>query len=248
MKLRTVIVEDELPSLNRLQELLAEIENIELVGSACDGERAVQLINEVKPDLAFLDVQLPVFTSFEVLHRLSHRPSIILVTAYDQYAIQAFEENAVDYLLKPTSPERLRKAIARVTRIKRHFDRELLEALQSALEKKQYLHRFSVKIGDEILFVPAHDVYYFHAEEKYVFVNTFNQEHIIDLTLKALETGLDPGEFLRIHKSVIVAIDKINRVKRSLVGKFKVQLNNSAKSSFEIGRGFLSSVRERLNF
>lgn len=248
MKLKTVIVEDELPSLNRLRELLAAFDNIDIVGTARDGEQGVKMINDIKPDLAFLDVQLPVFTAFDVLERLEHRPGIIFVTAYDQYAIRAFEENAIDYLLKPTTPDRLKKAIDKVAQKRQTIDRGLLEILKHALEDKHYLNRFSIKIGDEVLFVPAADVCYFHAREKYVFLNTHNQEHIIDLTLKVLESRLDPNHFLRIHKSVIIAIDKIRRVKKSFSGRFKVQLNNASKSSFEIGRTFLAGVRERLDF
>ena len=106
MKLKTVIVEDELPSLNRLRELLAAFDNIDIVGTARDGEQGVKMINDIKPDLAFLDVQLPVFTAFDVLERLEHRPGIIFVTAYDQYAVRAFEVHALDYLLKPFDQER----------------------------------------------------------------------------------------------------------------------------------------------
>lgn len=248
MKLRTVIVEDELPSLQRLKELLANFDNIEVIGCAHDGQQAVEMIDGLKPNLAFLDIQLPVFTSFEVLKRLHHRPNIIFVTAYDQYAIKAFEENAVDYLLKPTTPERLQRAIDKVVRLNRPVDQDLLEVLRNALEQGRHPERFSVKIGDEIIFIPASDIYFFRAQEKYVFLNTFDREHIIDLTLKELDVRLNPDNFLRIHKSTIIAIDKISRVRRSFSGKFKVQLLDSKRSSFEIGRTFLTGVRERLKF
>lgn len=247
MTLRTVIVEDELPSLNRLKELLENIDHIELVGCAQDGEEAVKLINETKPDLALLDIQLPVFTSFEVLNRLKHRPNIIFITAYDQYAIKAFEENAVDYLLKPTSADRLTKAIKRVDQNKNN-NLDLVSILKDALKDDSFSDRFSIKLGDQIIFVHEDEVLYFHAEDKYVFLNTENDKYIVDLTLKDLTLKLDPEKFLRTHKSYIIAIDKIKRIKRTFPGKYKIQLAGASNVTLEIGRTFLPDVRNRLEF
>ncbi len=247
MTLRTVIVEDELPSLNRLKELLENIDHIELVGCAQDGEEAVKLINTTKPDLALLDIQLPVFTSFEVLNRLKHRPNIIFITAYDQYAIKAFEENAVDYLLKPTSADRLTKAIKRVDQNKNN-NLDLVSILKNALKDESFSDRFSIKLGDQIIFVHEDEVLYFHAEDKYVFLNTENNKYILDLTLKDLTLKLDPEKFLRTHKSYIIAIDKIKRIKRTFPGKYKIQLAGASNVTLEIGRTFLPDVRNRLEF
>lgn len=248
MKLRTIIVEDEQPSRDRLKTLLAAFPEIDLIGEAGDGQEAVAVIDQLKPDLAFLDIQLPVFTSFEVLARIRHRPSVIFVTAYDQYAIKAFDENAVDYLLKPTKPERLQKAIQRVTEAAQKVDDRLVQVLKAALTHKQHPDRFTVKLGEEIIFVSAAEVYWFHASDKYVFLHTHDREYIIDLTLKKLEDELDPQVFLRIHKSVIVALDKIARVRRGFPGRFKVQMTDARKSSFEIGRTYLAQVRAKLGF
>lgn len=247
MKLRTVIIEDELPSLNRLKALLENIEEIALVGCAQDGEKAIELIDKEKPDLAFLDVQLPVFTSFEVLKKLEYQPNIIFVTAYDQYAIKAFEENAVDYLLKPTSVERLRKAIGRVEK-KQASGLDLLAVLKSALKNESFLDRISIRIGDQIIFVQEDEIYFFHAEEKYVYLNTSNNKYIVDLTLRELTLKLDPEKFLRTHKSYIVSVNKIERIKRTFPGKYKIQLTGTSSVALEIGRTFLPEVRSRLEF
>ncbi len=248
MIIRTIIVEDETPSLERLKSLLQEFDEIEIVGQAQDGPAAVKLINDSKPDLAFLDIQLPVYSSFEVLVKIEHKPTVIFITAYDEYAIKAFEENAIDYLLKPTDSQRLARAIEKVRQLNRPADEKLFTILKSIVKPIKYLDRFSVKIGDEILFIPAEDVYWFQAEDKYIFLHTAAREFIYDSTLKDLEKALNPEQFIRIHKSTIVAIDKIHKMKRTFAGKFKVQLKDAKKSGFEIGRTFVNATRERLRF
>lgn len=247
MPLKIVIIEDEKPSRERLKSLLAGIAEIELVGEAENGPDGVKLIDALKPDLAFLDIQLPVFTSFEILQKIRHQPHVVFITAYDEYAIKAFEANAVDYLLKPTTKERLVQAIERV-RQRTQPNQDILNTIQSILKKNQFRERFTVKFGNEILFIPTEDIFWFNAEDKYVFLHTYDKKYLIEDTLKNLETCLNPDSFLRIHKSVIVNIHKFHRIKRSFTGQFQVQLTDSKKSTFDIGRTFLAGVRERLDF
>jgi two-component system LytT family response regulator len=248
MPLKTVIIEDEAPARERLKSLLSAFEDIDLVGEASDGPDGVVLIDDLKPDLAFLDIQLPVFTGFEVLEKIRHHPLIVFITAFDDYAIKAFEANAVDYLLKPTTPERLREAIDRVLRRPPQALDMLLGALKSALQKPAYQERFPVKIGNEILFIPAEDVCWFHADDKYVFLHTAQEEYLLEISLKNLESRLNPESFIRIHKSVIINNKKMVRIKRDFSGRYKVQLNDLKQSAFEIGRTYLTMVRERLGF
>ena len=248
MKLRTVIVEDEQPSLQRMKDLLAGFGEIELVGTAQDGQEAVELIDRLEPDLAFLDIQLPVFTSFEVLDRIRHRPQVIFVTAYDEYAIRAFEENAIDYLMKPTTHDKINRAIARIRENQLVLDANLISSLKHALQPKRFCERYSVRVGDEILFIPSDEVYWFHAADKYIFLHTFDKEYILDTSLKRLEKELDPDVFVRIHKSTIVSIKMVNRIKRGITGNFKIQLNDARKTSFEIGRTYLPVVKDKLDF
>lgn len=247
MALRTIIVEDERPSLERLKSMLEDFPDIDLIGEAEDGQSAVDLINEEKPDLTFLDIHLPVFSSFEILERLQFIPHIIFVTAYDQYAVDAFEKNAVDYLLKPTSSERLARAIEKVKKAQSNVNDSVLDILRSAVERPVQHDRFCIKVGDEILFLSAKDVFFFKAEDKYVFLHTFNKNYIYDATLKELQASLD-SNFLRIHKSSIIATDKIHKIKKSFSGKFLVQLMDQKKSQHEIGRSYLSGVRKQLGF
>ena len=247
MPLRTVIVEDEAPSRERLKSLLSEFDNIELIGEAQDGPDGVKLIDKLKPDLAFLDIQLPVFTSIELLQKIKHHPFIIFITAYDKYAIDAFEANAVDYLLKPTTKERLQEAIRRVQQ-RHHKFQDIISAMETILDKTRFRQRFTVKIGNEILFIPTEDIVWFHADDKYVFIHTSDQKYLIDETLKNLGECLEPDLFIRIHKSVIINAKKINRIKKKLNGQYVVQLNDLRKSTFNIGRTYFAEAREKLQF
>jgi len=246
LPLRAIIVEDEPHSLSRLRFLLADIEDLTIVGTAENGEAAIRLIDELKPDLAFLDIQLPGMTGFDVLARCRHRPAVIFVTAFNQYAVKAFEENALDYLLKPTSKERLQKAVARVRQSRLPPDPKLLEAIAQLLARNRPGRVFSVKNKDEILLIPENDVYYFKAEDKYVFLNTAERSFFYEATLRELEAMLDPDLFARIHKSCIVAVGKIKKLQKYFLGDYILELDNAKKTRLRIGRAYLKSLKEKL--
>lgn len=246
MTIKTILVEDERHSLERLKSLLEDFSGIDIVGEAMDGETAVALINERVPDLVFLDIQLPVYNGFEVLERLVVRPQVVFVTSYNQYAIKAFEENAVDYILKPTSKERLEKSIRRVSEGITP-DADLVALLKSRIFP-EYLHRFAVKLKDEITIIPAEDVFYFRAQDRYVFLGTAGTEFIYDATLKQLEVSLDPKQFIRISRSVIVAIDKIDKLSKWFFSEYNLTLKDNKKTVFKVGRTYLPRLREKLKF
>ncbi len=248
MILRIVIVEDEPHARERLRDLLAVINGVEVIGEAGDGARAVEVIDRLQPDLVLLDIEMPGFSGLEVLQRLRHRPWVIFTTAYDQYAVPAFEANAVDYLLKPFTAERLGQALERVRQRGRFINENLLEELQRRLQPRQYLHHFVVKHEEEILLVPEDDVFFFLAEDKYVFLYTAKRRFFYDATLKELESRLDPERFLRIHKSTIVAVKQVQKLKRSLVGDFQVVFGDDKATTLRVGRSFLAAVRSHLGF
>ena len=247
MKLKTIIIEDELHSLERLKTLLANFNQIEIIGEAMDGESAINIINNMKPDLIFIDIELPEFNGFQVLEKLNHRPSVIFVTSYNQYAIKAFEENAIDYILKPTSKERLEKSIKRVTEGKNIDNDKILQLLENKIFRN-YQERFTIKIGDEILLIPQEKVYYFKAESRYVFLGSLEKEYIYDSTLKELSDILDPQKFIRASKSYIVAIDKIEKFSKWFLGDYVIKLKDKKKTSVKIGRKFLPDLREKFKF
>lgn len=248
MIIRTVIVEDEHPAMERMKNLLTRFPEIEIIGEAEDGKSAVKLISDLKPELVFLDIRLPELSGFQVLEKVTHHPKIIFVTAYDEYAIKAFEENAVDYLLKPTSEERIKKAIEKVKSMKDKIEPQLLSLLKSMIEKDKYPDHFSVKVKDEILLIPADSAYWFHSSDKYVFLKTFDAEYFLDFTLKKLEEILDPEKFLRIHKSVIISAARIDKLKKHFTGKYSIIMTDDKKTSLEIGRTYLPQLKEKFNF
>lgn len=256
MKIKVIIAEDEVHSLQRLKTLLAKyIDTIEIIGEAVDGQSAVEMINEKKPDLIFLDIQMPVLTGFEVISKLTYQPSIIFVTAYDNYAVEAFESNGIDYLLKPTSQERLDKTIER---IKALFMKEkgavlnpqIMDLLSKLGDKtsKKYLKKFTVKDGDDILLLPESEICYFKTEDKYLFLCTYGREYIYNSTLKELIEELDEAVFIRIHKSFIININRIFRIKKNLFRDYCIEIDDDRKNELKIGRNYMANVKKILRF
>ena len=246
MKIKAFITEDEPHSLERLKELLQDFPDLTVVGEAMDGISAVKLINEMKPDLVFMDIQMPGATGFEVLDQIHYDPMIVFVTAFDKYAIRAFEKNAVDYILKPTSKERLTKAVKKV--IEKNYkisDMDLIR-LKQTLREKDYLFRFIVKVKDEILIFPEEDVYYFKAEDKYIFLYTKDKHFFFDMSLKELEKNLNPHKFCRIHKSAIVAIDKIKKIKKWFHSDYILELKDQQDSRLKVSRNYKAALLEKL--
>ena len=248
MPIRTVIVEVEQHSRERLAKLLAAFDDVEIVAEVADGQSAVTAIDRLKPDVVFLDIQLPELSGFEVLEKAAHRPAVVFVTAYDQYALKAFDENAADYLLKPISESRLARAVERVRAGRRPFDDALVKLLREAVRSPRFPERLAVRQRDTILLVPVNEICWMSAEDRYIVLHTAQQEYLYDGALKELEAQLDPARFCRIHRSVIVAQDKIAKIVRSLGGRYSVKMADRKRLSLAIGRAYLPQVRERLRF
>ncbi|HOO75498.1 MAG: response regulator transcription factor [Thermotogae bacterium] len=248
MTIKSFIVEDEPHSLSRLKTLLLNFDEIDVIGEAGDGDTAVQKINELKPDLLFLDINIPGKNGLELLQFLSYEPMVIFVTAYEEYAIKAFEENAIDYILKPTTVERLEKSISKVLKNNKKVDENILNILNSIIHKDSYKKRFSIKDDDEILIIPEEDIYYFKAQDKYTFLCTKSREYYYDDSLKNLEETLDPEKFIRIHKSYIVSIDKITKLKKWFLRDFSIELTDENNTVLKVGRSYLPLLKEKLNF
>lgn len=248
MGIKTFLVEDEPLSMDRLKELLTRFPDVEIVGEAKDGNSAIEKIDALKPELILLDIQMPGQSGFEVLNQMNHSPHVVFVTAYDQYALKAFEENAVDYILKPVSQDRLRKTIDRVLALNRKLDKDLIQSLQEAVLRKEFIRRFTVGQGDEILIFADNDVFYFTSEDKYTFLSTFNKRFIYDMTLKELETSLDPAVFCRIHKAFIINMTKIIKIKKWFQKDLIVYLSDTDHSRLKVSRRFKSRFLEKLKY
>ena len=210
---RVLLVDDEAPARALLREYLAAHAGIEVLGECANGFEAVKQIGELAPDLVFLDVQMPKLDGFEVLELLDPRPAVVFCTAYDEYALKAFEVHAVDYLLKPFGADRLAAAIGRVReRLGRgeHLPaRELAAAGQPA---QGHTRRVLVRDGPRVHVLPVEKIEYVQAQDDYVCFRCEGKEYLKEQTLGELEASLDPAKFVRIHRSFVLNLDRLARV------------------------------------
>jgi DNA-binding LytR/AlgR family response regulator len=232
MPIRTVIVDDERPARERLRRMLAETEGVEIVGEAADGPQAVEMIEALSPDLVLLDIQMPGLDGFGVIEALEEPPPIIFVTAYDEYAIHAFEVNALDYLLKPFSRERLLQAIHRMQEPSpagRGPGVEFGPLLESLVAMGRYLVRLAVRDRDRIRVLDVEEVDWFGIEDEQVMVHVGDTAYPVRRTLAELEARLDPIHFFRAHRAAIVNLDRVEEVIPWFKGSQKLRLTTGAE-------------------
>jgi len=241
-KLRIVIAEDERPARLFLKAILQDFENVEIVGEAENGAEAIEIIKETKPDLALLDLQMPEVSGLEVVKLLkkSQMPLVAFVTAYDEFAVQAFEVNAVDYLLKPVEKARLRETLNRVReRLEQTDSREKesnnLKAAVAAYEEtsqKNFLERIPVRQRDEILLIPVSEIVSIVADGELLHItNLQNKKYTINFRLRDLEARLEPGKFIRLSRGALVNLEMIARINSMPGGTYDVLLKNGQKLS-----------------
>ena len=213
MMRRALIVEDEPLARQTLREFVAEIDWLVLIGEAADGHSAVDLIDALQPDLIFLDVQIPEMSGIEVLNCANHQPSVIFTTAYDKYAINAFELEASDYILKPFGRARFRAAIERVHRRLQEKTAEPSNKQARQPEKTtETLSRLFVRDRNSIVPLKIEDISRFEADDDYVKVHAGDRFYLINQTLGEIESRLDRSRFCRVHRSVVVNLEFIERV------------------------------------
>ena len=237
---KTVIVEDELLSMERLKKLLEKYDNIKVVETASNGPDAVEVINKFKPDLLFLDIQIPGFDSFEVLNRVDNYPLIIFTTAFDEYALKAFETSSIDYILKPVEEDRLEKAIAKLSKMTPPKENPAIyENLEKFLETygKKKLSKITVKIGDEILFIKTDDIAFFKSENKYTSLNTVDCDYLINESMNYLDENL-PDNFKRVHRSYIINVNYLDKLKKWFGYKYKAIMKDKDKTTIPISKDF----------
>ncbi|MEI6172633.1 MAG: LytTR family transcriptional regulator DNA-binding domain-containing protein [Bacteroidota bacterium] len=232
MSLRTILIDDEQPARDVVKHYLKDFTEIEIIGEFTDGFSGLKAIQDLKPDLVFLDVQMPKLTGLELLDLLEQPPLIIFSTAYDQYAIKAFEMNAVDYLLKPYSKERFTQAVQKAVAQGANGIRTAapVQNLVKALdENPELLQRIAVKSRHKVTVVPIDDIIYLEAEGDYVMLHTKDAKHLKEKTMKYFETHLDPTQFIRIHRSFIVNARFIDRIEYYDKENYAVLTKNGAK-------------------
>ncbi len=214
-KYKILIVDDEPPARELIKNYLSEQNDIKIIGECQDGFEAAKAIQEEKPDIVVLDIQMPKITGFELLDLINEGPEIIFATAYDDYAIKAFEKNAIDYLLKPFSKSRLLKALEKAKQKLSEQPRpeDSIKKMQDHLDKEDIsLERIVVKFGSKIIIIPVDEIRYIEAQNDYVMIHSEKGKHLKEKTMKYLETHLPENRFIRIHRSYIVNIEYIASV------------------------------------
>jgi two-component system LytT family response regulator len=245
--MKVLIVDDEPLARERVRRHLRDEPGVEIVGEAGNGREAVGAIEEKTPDLVFLDVQMPEMNGFDVLKALEENkvPAIVFTTAYDKYAIQAFEFHALDYLLKPFSRERFRRAVRHareqleISRQSGNIDERLVSLLEN-LKAKKYLERIVVKNSGRVFFIKTEEIDWIEAAGNYLKLHVGRDAHLIRETMQSIEAKLDPEKFFRIHRSTLVQIDRIKELHPLFGGDYAVILRNGTE--LNLSRNY----RERL--
>ena len=255
MPIRVLIVDDEPLARTGVEQLVEPLDDVSIVGEAADGPEAVRQINTHRPDLVFLDVQMPEMSGLEVVREVGveNMPLTIFVTAYDQYALDAFEAHALDYLLKPIEEERFEEAMERARQQLRQAEADALsQQLRGVLqdyaaqeEAEQGIERFTIRSRDRIYFVDAEDVQWIESEGDYVALHDGDDTHLVRKTMKELEQRLDPSRFLRVHRSYIVNVDYIEELRPLDHGTY--QLRMACGTPLKTSRGYSDNVDALLN-
>jgi two-component system LytT family response regulator len=255
MRIRALIVDDEPLARQRIRLLCQNDPLLEVIGECASGVEAVPVIHRERPDVLFLDVQMPEMDGFELLDQVprEHLPAVIFTTAFDHHAVRAFEKHALDYLVKPLQPDRFKAAVARA---REHLENrqassaargllEMLAARQTAAPPR-YLTRITIRNDARVIVIKTADIDFLESAGNYVAVNVGKEAHILRDTLNSLESQLDPENFLRVSRSAIVNLDRVKELQPMFKGEHIVVLKNGKQLAMT--RGLLREVEEALKF
>jgi len=247
--LRAYIVDDERLAVQRLTRLLKTSGRVQIVGSETDPEAALAFLQGHPVDVLFLDIQMPGLTGFELLERLETPPLVIFTTAYDQYALNAFDVNSIDYLLKPIEPERLDRALDKLERLRgqpRPDVRALARELAAELAPARRLERIASRVGERTTVLETSRISHFVARDKLTFAIVNGREHVIDYTLTDLEARLDARRFVRIHRSTVVNASFVQELFPAVDGGVLVRLKDESKTELSVARDRVRELKARL--
>jgi two-component system LytT family response regulator len=250
-KIRAMVVDDEAMARERVVSLLRQEQDIELIGECSDGQQAVNAINSQQPDLVFLDVQMPAVDGFRVIEQVGPEkmPAVVFVTAYDEYAVRAFDVHALDYLLKPFGRERFQQTLQHArSHVERRragdLGKRLMALVQDIKPEPQKLDRLVVKSGGRVFFLRTEDIVWIEAAGNYVRLHLGEDSHLFRETMNGIEARLDPQRFVRIHRSRIVNSDRIKELQPWFNGEYVVVLQNGTRLT--LSRGYREKLQERL--
>lgn len=251
-KIRALIVDDEPLARRRIKSLLANDSSVDVIGECSDGYNAVSSISELTPDLVFLDVQMPAMDGFEVIKTIGteQMPTVIFVTAYDQYALKAFEVNALDYLLKPFDRSRFQKTLDRAKGMIRDshngiISNQLLSLLTNLQREQEVPDRFIIKSGGRVVFLKVEEIDWMRAVGNYVRLQVGRDSHLMRETMSGMEAKLDPDKFMRIHRSTIVNLDRVKEVQPWAKGEYVVIMRDGNR--LIMSRRYRERLNELLN-
>lgn len=250
-KIRALIVDDEPLARRRIKSLLAHDQSVEVIGECSDGYKAVSSIGELCPDLVFLDIQMPAMDGFGVIKTIgAEMPTVIFVTAYDQYALKAFEVNALDYLLKPFDRSRFQKTLERAKAMIRglqdgNVNHQLLSLLGDLRREQNIPDRFIIKSGGRVVFLRVEEIDWMCAVGNYVRLQVGRDSHLMRETMTGMESKLDPVSFMRIHRSTIVNLDRVKEVQPWAKGESVVIMRDGTR--LIMSRRYRERLNERLN-
>ena len=240
--MRVLIADDEAPARERLRSLLTEIPDIEVVGEAVNGEQALRLTVDAAPDVVLLDIRMPGMDGIEAarqINSLVEPPAVIFTTAYDEYAVTAFDTNAVGYLLKPIRKEKLAEALGRAGRL----TRPQMQTLASNVEPQKKRTHIAARHREGLRLIPVEEVLYFFAEQKYTTVKHVKGEDLIEDSLRSLEEEFDPS-FVRIHRNALVSVRYLEGIDRNTEGQYFVRLRG-CQAPLQVSRRMASELRDR---
>ncbi|MFW6350988.1 MAG: LytR/AlgR family response regulator transcription factor [Bacteroidota bacterium] len=249
-KYKVIIIEDEKPAQKLLESFMAEYTNFEITGFCSDGYEGAKMISAEKPDLVFLDVQMPRINGFEMLELIdeNNAPLIIFTTAYDEFAIESFNYNTCDYLLKPISRERFNKSIEKAEKRLESLgaNSPKIPAVSNANAPHKFLDRVVIRSGHQIAVVVCEDIVCLEAQDDYVLVHTEKEQYLKKQTMKFYEDNLNPDEFLRVHRSFIIRLNALSRIEPYSKDAFTAFLNNGLKVS--VSKKGYDRLKDKLQF
>jgi len=247
--IRTVVVDDEKLARDRLVDFLQAFDDVDVVGQAESGPDAIAVIGQTTPDLVFLDIQMPGMNGLDVVRRLNgSRPHVVFATAHDEFAVQAFEVEAIDYVLKPFSRARVHETIDRVRVRLDTGARPDLDALIKRLDQRERTRQLALHAGKRILLAKPEDVAWFGVEHRLVYAHLHDRAYMTNYTLRELEEQLDPDVFFRAHKASLVNLARVTAIVPWFGGRFKLVMNDHAKSEVAVSRAQARILRARLRW
>jgi two-component system LytT family response regulator len=255
MVMRAFLVDDESLALKRLQRMLAATGRVEIAGTSTDPVEAIEAIVKAKPDVLFLDIEMPGMTGFQMLSKLDPQPLIVFTTAYDQYALEAFGVNSVDYLLKPIEAAQLTRALDKVDRMRGGVEprpeiQKLLDRLSTLAAagggKTAYPDRIASRTGERVELIELARVTHFFARDKLTYAATAAKNYVVDHTIQELEEKFDPRKFVRIHRAILLNLDYVHELNTWFAGRMMVRLKDEKHTELTVSRDRVRALKERL--